>query len=257
MCRQQQPRQFRSHERGGVGRCPVDDDRFAIEAGSHCGGSARERDGPRRAVVRGFHFRRELDLSARVAAALGCLPRRPHESGPLPADHGQPVRLVVPGWCGCAWIKWVKRTAPGERSGACDEPDEGVRRTNAPDGPTRPGSRLRGARHPDGGHAHTRREETHARRPRIPDCRNRLGRIEACRSAGYPFRCRRSWKPFSICPTPTTHAVWSLWEYCGGRLSAGSTASACGSRIRRLHSVDWRPDTTCARSKLMNCSSPN
>ena len=26
---------------------------------------------------------------------------------PVPADHGKPVRLVVPGWYGCAWIKWV------------------------------------------------------------------------------------------------------------------------------------------------------
>jgi len=28
---------------------------------------------------------------------------------PLPADHGGPVRLVVPGWYGCACIKWVDR----------------------------------------------------------------------------------------------------------------------------------------------------
>ena len=26
---------------------------------------------------------------------------------PLPLDHGKPVRLVVPGWYGCSWIKWV------------------------------------------------------------------------------------------------------------------------------------------------------
>ena len=26
---------------------------------------------------------------------------------PLTLDHGAPVRLVVPGWYGCAWIKWV------------------------------------------------------------------------------------------------------------------------------------------------------
>ena len=28
---------------------------------------------------------------------------------PLPGDHGAPVRLVVPGWYGCACIKWVNR----------------------------------------------------------------------------------------------------------------------------------------------------
>jgi DMSO/TMAO reductase YedYZ molybdopterin-dependent catalytic subunit len=28
---------------------------------------------------------------------------------PLPRDHGFPVRLIVPGWYGCACIKWVNR----------------------------------------------------------------------------------------------------------------------------------------------------
>src|SRR5262249_24185039 len=28
---------------------------------------------------------------------------------PLTADHGAPVRLLVPGWYGCACIKWVNR----------------------------------------------------------------------------------------------------------------------------------------------------
>jgi DMSO/TMAO reductase YedYZ molybdopterin-dependent catalytic subunit len=28
---------------------------------------------------------------------------------PLPADHGAPARLIVPGWYGCACIKWVNR----------------------------------------------------------------------------------------------------------------------------------------------------
>lgn len=33
-------------------------------------------------------------------------------SGPLTADHGAPVRLVVPGWYGCCCIKWVNRIRP-------------------------------------------------------------------------------------------------------------------------------------------------
>src|SRR5215468_2447274 len=28
---------------------------------------------------------------------------------PLPRDHGAPLRLIVPGWYGCACIKWVNR----------------------------------------------------------------------------------------------------------------------------------------------------
>jgi DMSO/TMAO reductase YedYZ molybdopterin-dependent catalytic subunit len=33
-----------------------------------------------------------------------------HMNGaPLPRDHGAPVRLIVPGWYGCACIKWVNR----------------------------------------------------------------------------------------------------------------------------------------------------
>ena len=51
--------------------------------------------------------RRELGVPARVARSSRRLPRRPHERRAAAADHGQPVRLVVPGWYGCAWIKWV------------------------------------------------------------------------------------------------------------------------------------------------------
>ena len=30
---------------------------------------------------------------------------------PLPDLHGRPVRLVLPGWFGCCWVKWVERIA--------------------------------------------------------------------------------------------------------------------------------------------------
>ena len=28
---------------------------------------------------------------------------------PLPPQHGYPLRLIVPGWFGIAWIKWLIR----------------------------------------------------------------------------------------------------------------------------------------------------
>lgn len=46
-------------------------------------------------------FTREELESARAFLAT-------HMNGrPLPRDHGAPVRLVIPGWYGCACIKWV------------------------------------------------------------------------------------------------------------------------------------------------------
>ena len=43
------------------------------------------------------------DDLARATLAMGM------NRAPLPRDHGAPVRLIVPGWYGCACIKWVDR----------------------------------------------------------------------------------------------------------------------------------------------------
>jgi hypothetical protein len=52
---------------------------------------------------------------------------------PLPPDHGAPVRLVVPGWYGCACIKWVNRVelVPDD-SGATTQMREFAARTHQP-----------------------------------------------------------------------------------------------------------------------------
>jgi DMSO/TMAO reductase YedYZ molybdopterin-dependent catalytic subunit len=39
---------------------------------------------------------------------------------PLPREHGGPLRLVVPGWYGVAWVKWLRRIRVESRP--CDGP---------------------------------------------------------------------------------------------------------------------------------------
>ena len=59
-------------------------------------------------------------------------------SQPLTPDHGAPVRLVVPGWYGCACIKWVNQIAPAD--GAADptsQMQEYAERTGQPGMPAR------------------------------------------------------------------------------------------------------------------------
>jgi DMSO/TMAO reductase YedYZ molybdopterin-dependent catalytic subunit len=34
---------------------------------------------------------------------------------PLPVEHGFPLRLIVPGWYGIAWVKWLKRVEAQDR----------------------------------------------------------------------------------------------------------------------------------------------
>ncbi len=56
---------------------------------------------------------------------------------PVPRDHGFPVRLVVPGWYGCTWIKWVNRIdTVGDTAPATSQMREFARRTHQDGEPT-------------------------------------------------------------------------------------------------------------------------
>ena len=132
---------------------------------------------------------------------------------PLTPDHGAPVRLVVPGWYGCSWIKWVNEL----RVVGADEPStpqmlEFARRT-----------------HQNGLPKLARDYEPPvidlAATPIRVEKRRVNGRLEY-RVVGIVwggdrpvdrllirFKAGETPQPLTICPAPKTHRSWSLWEY--------------------------------------------
>jgi DMSO/TMAO reductase YedYZ molybdopterin-dependent catalytic subunit len=130
-----------------------------------------------------------------------------------PLDHGRPVRLAVPGWYGCAWIKWVNE----------------IRLVDANEPATSQMKEFAGRTH------QTARHEL-ARDYAPPDIQTAATavRVEKRRSpSGIFYRIvgivwggtkppehlaiqmgsGGPWSTFPICPIPRTVATWSLWEY--------------------------------------------
>ena len=132
---------------------------------------------------------------------------------PLPPDHGAPVRLVVPGWYGCTWIKWVNDIAlVGRDEPATSQMREFAGRTHQTGTPERardyePASIDLAAtpiriekRRLDG--------RTHYRVVGIIWGGDRTtDRLMIRFSPNEPFQS------FDICPPQRTHRTWSLWEY--------------------------------------------
>ncbi|MFJ7068662.1 sulfite oxidase [Streptomyces sp. NPDC101115] len=53
-------------------------------------------------------YRRALPLTLAADPARGVLVAYAMNGGPLPPQHGSPLRLVVPGWYGMASVKWLR-----------------------------------------------------------------------------------------------------------------------------------------------------
>jgi DMSO/TMAO reductase YedYZ molybdopterin-dependent catalytic subunit len=132
---------------------------------------------------------------------------------PVPPDHGAPVRLAVPGWYGCSWIKWVDEI-----------------RLVGPDEPaTSQMLEFAGRTHQSAQHSLARDFapadiQTAATPVRVEKRRTPTGleyRIVGIVWGGtrpvdrleIRFGPNDGWKPFSVCPTPKTQRIWSLWEY--------------------------------------------
>ena len=158
---------------------------------------------------------------------------------PVPLDHGRPLRLVVPGWYGCAWIKWVNEV----RLVGPDEPATSQMREFA--------GRTHQTRRHDLAREYAPAEiQTAATPVRVEKRRGPAGleyRIVGIVWGGTKpvdrleirFGAADAWRPLSICPVPRTRVVWALWEY---RWKPETTG---------LYSIGLRvPDTSVPQRRL-------
>ena len=130
--RQQQPAELRPDERRGMGRraagamCATSTAPSRRRGACWCAAGITTASASGRSIP-GASWVFPLDTLDKLGAFLAVR----MNGEPLPLDHGAPVRLVVPGWYGCAWIKWVNEIRLGRRRRAADLADAGVRGPHA------------------------------------------------------------------------------------------------------------------------------
>ncbi len=117
--------------------------------------------------------------------------------GPLPLDHGAPARLFVPGWYGCACVKWVTSIdIVGAEERPTTQMQEFAERTHqvGPDGAPDPRPRF-----PAGGHgsrrdADSRRAVAGGRRPSLSRRGRAVGREHAHGGADHSLPSQRAFR---------------------------------------------------------------
>lgn len=131
----------------------------------------------------------------------------------VPDDHGKPVRLVVPGWYGCTWIKWVNEIRlVGPEEQATTQMVEFATRTHQ----VEPHKFARDYTPADIQTAATPVRVEKRKTPSGIDYRIVgivWGGTKPVDRLQIRFGKDDAFKPFSICPAPKTHTMWSLWEY--------------------------------------------
>ena len=132
---------------------------------------------------------------------------------PVPADHGKPVRLVVPGWYGCAWIKWVNEIRlVGPDEPATTQMVEFANRTHQ-------ASPHKFARDYTPADIHTAATPVRVEKRKGPNGIDyRIvgilwGGTKPVDRLAIRFGKDQAAIPFAVCPAPKTHVMWSLWEY--------------------------------------------
>jgi DMSO/TMAO reductase YedYZ molybdopterin-dependent catalytic subunit len=154
---------------------------------------------------------------------------------PLPLDHGAPVRLFVPGWYGCACIKWVNEIGlVGENEPATSQMQEFASRTHQKGVPVlardyRPASLDQAAM------------PLRVEKWRVARGGGLLYRVVGISWGGHQttdrltlrFNASEPFVPVEVCPPHSQNATWTLWSHAW-------LPAASGTYTLRLHIDDAR-----------------
>ena len=132
---------------------------------------------------------------------------------PLPLDHGAPVRLIVPGWYGCACIKWVDRIdLVDDAAPATSQMREFAARTHQS-----PGAALARDFSPasiDTAAMPIRVEKWVVNgRPEYRITGIVWGGSRPTNALSIRFRSGGAWTRVDSCPLPESTLTWSLWTH--------------------------------------------
>ena len=146
---------------------------------------------------------------------------------PLQRDHGLPVRLIVPGWYGCACIKWVDRIelVPDEAPATLQMREFAARthqditqlRTNTP-----PLARDFIPAVIDTAAMPVRVEKwSQGRRIEYRITGILWGGTKPTSALSIRFKTNEPWVPVDDCPRPASTLTWSLWSHTWRPEAAG------------------------------------
>jgi DMSO/TMAO reductase YedYZ molybdopterin-dependent catalytic subunit len=133
---------------------------------------------------------------------------------PLPPNHGAPVRLVVPGWYGCACIKWVNRVElVGDSAEATTQMREYAGRTHQRDQPRLARDYIPATIDTAAMPVRVERWVREGGRTAYRVVGIIWGGTRPTNALMIRFKHSENWMRVSDCPLPASTTTWSMWSH--------------------------------------------